>query len=409
MKTQRVRRLVVLAVAALLILSPSFPAVAGVDGVRIKGTVTYSTTPLPGVVVELRRDSLDGELFASTTSDGAGGYGFSNVPPGTFVLVAYGPSSDYLDFTAHMIIVSDLDLVEDIHLPKVMTLLSPPQDAVVSSTTPQFCWQGLPEATDYRFRLKRASDSMQVEYREGIGDTCYTTPHVLAVGTEYAWSVKAYDHLAHWIGASGVSFRFTVGAPSVKVSGTVYYSTTPLAGVALELHRYTHDGPLFASTTSDAVGAYQFSDVPLGIFHIRFYAPTAEFQGGSNQIAAAGSDIVWDIYLSKRITLLSPPQDSEVTAASPRFCWQGLPEATTYLLQLNRSSDWLLIETAGGITGTCYTTACVLEPGVQYTWLVHARDHLGHDVGYSPISFCFTYVPLHRRTYLPLAIRRESP
>jgi len=191
----------------------------------------------------------------------------------------------------------------------------------------------------------------------------------------------------------------------VKISGTVYYSTTPLAGVAVTLQRDSSSGALFASTASGGAGAYQFVGVPAGMFYIKVYGPSAEYCSWTGStILVAESDIVRDLHVVKALTALSPARGSLVSAASPRFCWLGLPEAAQYELQLSRRSDGSLIEDTLGITGTCYTTAHVLEPRVEYSWFVAASDDPGNLVGISPNLF-FTYLPLGWRWYLPLALR----
>jgi len=195
-------------------------------------------------------------------------------------------------------------------------------------------------------------------------------------------------------------------ADGVIISGTVYYSTTPLSGVAVELRRDSSDGPLAASTTSGATGGYEFSGVTAGTYYLNVYGPTAEYVTGlAYGVTVVDCDVLKDLYLEKKITLLEPAEGSVVNTASPRFCWAGLPEAAWYRLQVNRSSDWATAEYKGGITETCYTTTTVLDAGVRYTWMVEAGDSAGHRIGRTSDTFCFTYWPPGWRWYLPLALR----
>ena len=90
------------------------------------------------------------------------------------------------------------------------------------------------------------------------------------------------------------------------------------------------------------------------------------------------------------MTLTSPPQNSIVETTSPLFCWQGLPEATMYFFQLNKTSDWTLIDYGSNITKACYKTSHVLQNGIQYTWQIDAPDLYWHSVGTTPTPFKFT-------------------
>jgi len=90
------------------------------------------------------------------------------------------------------------------------------------------------------------------------------------------------------------------------------------------------------------------------------------------------------------MTLLSPQQNSMVNTLSPMFCWQGLPEAVEYTFQLNKTSDWTLIDFVHNIQSTCYTTSQILQNGVQYTWQIDAIDQNRHNVGTTHSDFQFT-------------------
>jgi hypothetical protein len=195
-----------------------------------------------------------------------------------------------------------------------------------------------------------------------------------------------------------------VYANGVTVSGTVYYSTTPLSDVRVELVSGNVTDPPVFSTTTTVSGTFAFLGVPSGNYWLKAYGPTAEYIGWrASTITVGSTDIRHDIYLPKKMTLLSPPDNSVVETLSPTFCWQGLPEAVEYTFQLNKTSDWTLIDVQH-IPVTCYKTSQVLQNGVQYTWQIDATDRNGHNVGTTYSAFQFT-VNIAHRLYLPLVLR----
>lgn len=196
-------------------------------------------------------------------------------------------------------------------------------------------------------------------------------------------------------------------AAGVQISGTVYYSVTPLAGVTVELRRERYDGPLFGSRTSDAGGHYKFSNVPPGDYQLMTYGPTPEYlEWQASPVTVTGVDLVLDHHLFKLLTLVSPPNNSVIATASPRFCWMGLPEAAQYRFQLNRTSDHAIVEYVHHLCDTCYTTSAVLDAGVQYTWRIEATDHEWNIIGNTSCAFRFTFVQMEHRGYLPIVLRR---
>jgi len=178
---------------------------------------------------------------------------------------------------------------------------------------------------------------------------------------------------------------------NVKVSGTVYYSTTPLSDITVELGSEDFTNPPAFSTKTNILGIFTFFGVSPGNYWLKECHP---IQGNifcrGKSITVGSKDLIRDIYLCKEMTLLSPEKNSVVNTLSPTFCWQGLPEAVEYTFQLNETSDWTLIDFVHNIQSTCYTTSQILQNGVQYTWQIDAIDQNGHDVGTTHSAFQFT-------------------
>ena len=180
-------------------------------------------------------------------------------------------------------------------------------------------------------------------------------------------------------------------AAGVTVRGTVYYSTTPMPGVRVELITCTVTDPPVYSTTTSSTGAYTFTQVPAGDYTIKVYGPTSEYVGwAAGALHVSGADVVLDWYLKKLFDAILPPPFSQVESLSPLFCWEGLPEATRYEFQLNRTSDWLPVENPRNIRDTCYRTGQTLQNGVNYTWMVGAVDAYNHEAGASQGYLIFT-------------------
>ena len=81
---------------------------------------------------------------------------FTQVPPGNYTLKRYGPTSDYIAWSANSLLVQTGNVAVTLDLPKRMALLSPPKGSTVNTTIPTFCWQALPTATQYTFQLNQS-------------------------------------------------------------------------------------------------------------------------------------------------------------------------------------------------------------------------------------------------------------
>jgi uncharacterized repeat protein (TIGR02543 family) len=173
------------------------------------------------------------------------------------------------------------------------------------------------------------------------------------------------------------------------VSGMVYYSTTPLNGVSVELVQGTLTSPPLQSTTTSS-GFYSFSSVDPGSYWIKVYGPTDEYIGWiAEPIEVASSDITKDMYLPKKMTLLSPENDAFITSRYPTLSWEANSEAAEYDIQINVTEGWQLVEYVHHITSTDYTVQTELTPD-NYTWQVEAYNALFHRVGMAEPTFRFT-------------------
>lgn len=175
-------------------------------------------------------------------------------------------------------------------------------------------------------------------------------------------------------------------AMGAQISGTVYYSTTPLAGYTV--HLYDSHFTVLQSATTDPYGHYAFVGVADGSYHLGA-GSDAVYLGSWSGVTVAGVDRVFNIYRQKCINLLSPPCYATVPDASPLFIWDSLPEARKYSFQLNVTSSWALLDYTY-VPRRFYRTDAVLDEGVEHTWQITAFDANDHYVGYSLVDFRVT-------------------
>jgi len=178
-----------------------------------------------------------------------------------------------------------------------------------------------------------------------------------------------------------------------SISGRVYYSTTPLSNIKVELIKGAVSNPPIASTLTNSLGDFAFAGLEPGDYNIKVYGPNSDYiTWVANGVTITTSDISWAFYLPKKMTLLSPTNGSTISTINPTFCWQSLPEAAQYTFQLNKTVDWTLIAFVHNITATCYQVVTgAFENNVQYTWQINADNQFGYHVGTTENAFQFLF------------------
>ena len=188
-------------------------------------------------------------------------------------------------------------------------------------------------------------------------------------------------------------------AGSHAISGTVFYSTTGLSGVAVDLL----DAPshVLDSTATSGTGLYTFSAVADGTYQVRVTAPGPEYVGSitSTNVAVAGGDVTRNIDLPKKLALSFPANGASIWELRPTLGWTTNPEAVRYTIQVMTVSPWSTVETGATLT-TSYTLTHDLAVGTQYTWRVGAYDAANHNVGEAIPAFGFSVIapPSHTIT-----------
>ena len=129
---------------------PMFYRVVWVDpAFDINGVVYYSTNPLANHPVRLY--DLDWNLLTTVTSRVTGEYTVTGVTNGNYW---FGPGSQggYLGFSRETTI-SNGDLTMDLYTHRSFETISPTNNATVTTDSPSFAWERLPEAHTFRFQL----------------------------------------------------------------------------------------------------------------------------------------------------------------------------------------------------------------------------------------------------------------
>jgi len=182
----------------------------------------------------------------------------------------------------------------------------------------------------------------------------------------------------------------TVTTGGTTVSGTTRYGGNPVPAVTMKLAQGSPTNPPVATALTQSDGTFQFSGVAPGAYHLRADGPDSSYVTWTASLINVGaSAVVQNVQLVKRITLLSPAYGSTGVSANPNLTWTANPEAQRYMVQINRTSDWLLIENTQVFTNA-YSVATSLSANQNYTWQVHAYDANNRPVGSSENQFNFT-------------------
>jgi len=175
----------------------------------VEGVVSYGYTPLPNVTVELIVGaSATAPPLQSTQTDLSGRYRFCNVAPGVYWLKRYGPTAEYIGWTASQITMGGSNLIKNLDLPKKMTLLTPANGATIYTTVPTLTWQANPEAGRYTMQINKTADWTLIEQRNNIVGTAYQVAAPLQTWMSYTWRIDAYTG-THWVGTTHDDFEFT--------------------------------------------------------------------------------------------------------------------------------------------------------------------------------------------------------
>jgi hypothetical protein len=174
-----------------------------------------------------------------------------------------------------------------------------------------------------------------------------------------------------------------------SITGTVFYSVHPVSSHVVTLKNNSF--ATLTSTTSDVSGAYAFTGLTNGTYMVGTEtSPT--YRGYFYSATINGDRITRDIYLTRNLQMLVPPNGATVTVTSPDFSWEAPPEAVRYTFQLMAQDTFTTVDFANNVLTNQYQTTALLSNGVTYSWSVNAYD--GSDLRIGSVSFCMFTVRL---------------
>ena len=171
------------------------------------------------------------------------------------------------------------------------------------------------------------------------------------------------------------------------VSGTVYYSTTPMDGIKVELHEGSKDGPLIQTVWTNK-GSYDFSSLFPRSYSIKAYAPTDEYIEWSVLIFVLYcNNVEHDLYLCKKLILTWPKNGSTVNTKYPTLSWEANREAIKYSIRLFETLGNHTVVDELNCTSTSYTVKKALISGMHYNAVVKAWDTQDNLVAEGQVKF----------------------
>ena len=239
----------------------------------------------------------------------------------------------------------------------------------ISTSIPEFSWPAVPGAESYEVYVSETGTPGALFRQAGITSTSFSS-QALDNGEYKVW-IRSIQPDGTSVWGSGVSFtvdKINSGLTTNPLSPTTPgFDTTPqftwsaTAGAA-GYEIYLHNGTS-GFLQSNLSGTNWTPTVPLasGDWTWRIRPRSANGQTGiwspSNSFSTSG-----------RTTLLAP--GGTISDRTPTFSWQGVTGANRYSLQVdNLTTGVSRIIREDNLTGTAFTSASPLTPGIYRVWV----------------------------------------
>lgn len=278
----------------------------------------------------------------------------------------------------------------------VPALVAPANGATDVTHTPAFSWGSVAGATTYSLQISTSSSFSSTEYLQSniTSTTLYIYAGVVNYYTTYYWRVKACN--SGGCGAWSSPFNFTPippppslvfpadGAMGVALGTELYWIYQwNVAGYQLQVATTN----TFAAPIIDLSDLKSGSHRPAGLLYNTTYYWRVRSCGGAT-CGAWSSTFRFTTAPPPGPALLSPADGAVRVTPTPMFEWAEEPAASSYTLQVSRSSFFSTLDIhQSGLTDTAFTSD-VLDYGVTYYWRV--RSCIGSNCGAWSSTFRFT-------------------
>jgi len=157
----------------------------------ITGSLAWNSTPVPHIPVYLL-DADDNQVLVGVITDNNGHFILDSLYAGTYKLNVVAPADTYWQFTPITDVQTESGKTTEmgtLQLERVVALVSPTNDATVTSSKPDFSWNALPGITRYRINLLGGNTNITND----VTGTAWQLTADLASGIVYTWSVEGYN------------------------------------------------------------------------------------------------------------------------------------------------------------------------------------------------------------------------
>jgi hypothetical protein len=292
--------------------------------------------------------------------------------------------------------------------PPAPTLSSPLSGSMGVSTNPTLNWNASTGATSYRLQVSTSPNFTSTAVNQsGITETSYDVTG-LGNGTLYYWRVNATNAGGTSAYSTRWSFTTTVAAPSTPtlsspVNGATNVSASPTINwnASSGATSYQLQVSTNSSFSTTVVSQSEITGTSYGVTGLAdgttyYWRVNATSAGGTSTYSASWSftTSAGGGNLPAAPTLASPLNGATGISPSPTFTWNASSGATSYQLQVSRSSSFSTIDISqSGITGTSYGVAGLAD-GTTYYWRMNATNGASTSP-YSDIwSLTTTIIPL---------------
>jgi len=297
------------------------------------------------------------------------------------------------------------NLIIDVTVPSVPTMLSPADGAKLNSTTPTLSWSSVAGAPGMTYSLQIAYDIAFTSFKvnaTGLTTTTYTTA-VLTQGTYY-WRVRAVSgtgNASEW--STPWSFTVDTTAPGVPTllspaSAARTNNTTPTlgwsavtdpSGVTYSVQVSTSSAFTTTVVNVSGVAATEYTVSPALSAQLYYWRVRAVDGAGNSSSWPTARTFTIDLTAPAVPTLQTPANAAVTNNKTPSLTWSAVtdPSGVSYSVQVSTSNTFdTTVVNVSGLTSNAYTVPSALADGTYY-WRVGAVDGAGNSSAWSAARY----------------------